>query len=109
VWNEAWITRPDLNDNKGSWNAYDGTCQEMSDGRCQMGPARVSAAMLASTSNKLTTEKFDAAFLSSETNCDKIDSFKSRDGKEKEVRASRAKRLCGGVEAEDVGRRSEPR
>jgi hypothetical protein len=55
--------------------AVDGTCQEESDGRCQMGPARLKTVYQASVSKTLTTEKFDAAFLSSETNCDVIDNF----------------------------------
>ena len=33
VWNEAWMTRPDLDSGLGGWQAVDATPQETSDGK----------------------------------------------------------------------------
>jgi len=32
VWNECWMTRPDLQEGYGGWQAVDATPQETSDG-----------------------------------------------------------------------------
>lgn len=47
VWNEAWMTRPDINQNEeqeyDGWQAVDSTPQEMSDMMFRCGPASVYA------------------------------------------------------------------
>ena len=43
VWNEAWMTRPDLESGFGGWQAFDATPQEASDNIYQAGPASVKA------------------------------------------------------------------
>lgn len=46
VWNEAWMTRPDLPSGFGGWQAVDGTHQEQSQlgrGGYRMGPASLKA------------------------------------------------------------------
>ena len=43
MWNEAWMTRPDLPPGYGGWQALDSTPQEESSGKFQTGPASVRA------------------------------------------------------------------
>lgn len=58
VWNEAYHK---TDSGSSDWNAYDGTCQETSDGRAQCGPSSVST---------LLKNGYDAAFVAGETNAD---------------------------------------
>lgn len=64
VWNEALVERPDLGVDEPVWNAYEGTCQEMSGGRCQCGPATVEL-----DEDKPAYSKYDGDF-SGEAGCD---------------------------------------
>lgn len=43
VWNECWMTRPDLPEGYGGWQAIDSTPQEASEGVMRCGPASVRA------------------------------------------------------------------
>lgn len=43
VWNECWMTRPDLPEGYGGWQAIDSTPQEASEGVMRCGPASIRA------------------------------------------------------------------
>jgi len=43
VWNECWMTRPDLPEGYGGWQAIDATPQEASEGVMRCGPASIRA------------------------------------------------------------------
>lgn len=68
VWNEVWMTRPDLEPGDYSgWQAIDSTPQEASDGFYRCGPASVTAV------KKGEIKKgYDVDFLFAEVNADKI-------------------------------------
>lgn len=70
VWNEVWMTRPDLGSGETSrydgWQAIDATPQEPSDSQYRCGPASVAAVKLGEV-----RKGFDCDFLYSEVNADK--------------------------------------
>ncbi|XP_064598835.1 hemocyte protein-glutamine gamma-glutamyltransferase-like [Liolophura sinensis] len=68
VWNEVWMTRPDLPAGYGGWQAIDGTPQELSDGVYRCGPASVKAIREGDVHLP-----YDTAFLFAEVNADRID------------------------------------
>ncbi|OCU01217.1 hypothetical protein XELAEV_18007006mg [Xenopus laevis] len=67
VWNDCWMTRPDLPAGYGGWQAIDATPQETSNGIYCCGPCPVLA-----IKNGQTNIKYDAPFIFAEVNSDKI-------------------------------------
>ncbi|XP_063866292.1 annulin-like isoform X1 [Scylla paramamosain] len=67
VWNEVWMTRPDLDGDYDGWQAVDATPQEQSDGQYRCGPAPLKA-IKAGHINK----PFDIPFIFAEVNADKL-------------------------------------
>ncbi|XP_048253551.1 protein-glutamine gamma-glutamyltransferase E-like [Haliotis rufescens] len=74
VWNEAWMSRPDLTDSEGGglvydgWQVIDATPQEESDGSYQCGPCPVIAVKEGHVNVGL-----DTAFVFAEVNGDKVE------------------------------------
>ncbi|XP_071092231.1 annulin-like isoform X1 [Haliotis cracherodii] len=70
VWNEVWMSRPDLSDSKewDGWQVIDATPQEYSDGVYCCGPAPVKAIK----EGEINVGK-DAAFIFSEVNADRVE------------------------------------
>ncbi|XP_059141210.1 hemocyte protein-glutamine gamma-glutamyltransferase-like [Physella acuta] len=66
VWNEAWMSRPDLPEGYGGWQAFDATPQETSDGIYCCGPASV----IAIKEGRIDLP-YDGAFIFAEVNADK--------------------------------------
>ncbi|KAM3619098.1 uncharacterized protein V6R79_002969 [Siganus canaliculatus] len=75
VWNDCWMTRPDLPPGYGGWQAVDATPQETSQGTFRCGPAS-----LAAVRNGQVYLKHDAPFVFAEVNSDKIYWQKNADG-----------------------------
>ncbi|KAG5891828.1 hypothetical protein JTB14_035850 [Gonioctena quinquepunctata] len=67
VWNEVWMTRPDLPIGYGGWQIIDATPQERSDGAMRCGPAS-----LAAVKNGEVDYRYDTPFVFSEVNADII-------------------------------------
>lgn len=71
VWNEVWMTRPDLGNNDNGdydgFQAVDSTPQEMSDGMYRCGPASVAAVKRGEI-----LKPYDNTFLYAEVNADKV-------------------------------------
>lgn len=71
VWNEVWMTRPDLGNNENGdydgWQAVDATPQEMSDEMYRCGPASVAAVKRGEI-----LKPYDNTFLYAEVNADKV-------------------------------------
>lgn len=67
VWNEAWMTRPDLPAGYGGWQAFDATPQETSDGIYCAGPCSISA-----IKQGHVNIPYDAKFIFAEVNADKV-------------------------------------
>ncbi|KAJ0032221.1 hypothetical protein NQD34_002302 [Periophthalmus magnuspinnatus] len=67
VWNDCWMSRPDLPAGMGGWQAVDATPQETSQGTFRCGPASLTAVR-----NGQVYLKHDAAFVFAEVNSDKI-------------------------------------
>lgn len=68
VWTEAWTKRADQGQKAADWNAYDGTCQEESDGLCVAG-ARAFSKLHCKPSGS-AKGKYDCDFVAGETNSD---------------------------------------
>ncbi|ELU14710.1 hypothetical protein CAPTEDRAFT_122859, partial [Capitella teleta] len=75
VWNETWMSRPDLPSGYGGWQAIDATPQETSDGIYCAGPASVEA-----LKNGLTHLPYDGAFIFAEVNADRVNWIQKPDG-----------------------------
>ncbi|XP_067227240.1 transglutaminase 1 like 4 [Chanodichthys erythropterus] len=75
VWNESWMTRPDLPSGYGGWQVVDATPQEPSQGSYRCGPTPVSAVR-----NGQVDLKFDTPFVFAEVNSDRIYWQKKPDG-----------------------------
>ncbi|KAK7132827.1 hypothetical protein R3I93_019158 [Phoxinus phoxinus] len=75
VWNESWMTRPDLPVGYGGWQVVDATPQEPSQGSYRCGPTPVSAVR-----NGQVDLKFDTPFVFAEVNSDRIYWQKKPDG-----------------------------
>lgn len=68
VWNEVWMTRPDLGkDDYGGWQVIDATPQEMSGGIFSCGPASVKAIKEGDLA-----KPYDCTFVFAEVNADQI-------------------------------------
>ncbi|XP_058619780.1 protein-glutamine gamma-glutamyltransferase K-like [Onychostoma macrolepis] len=67
VWNEAWMTRPDLPSGFGGWQVLDSTPQLTSQGFFRCGPTSVAAIRTGQT-----FLKHDVPFLFAEVNNDKV-------------------------------------
>ncbi|KAK6174756.1 hypothetical protein SNE40_017973 [Patella caerulea] len=67
VWNEVWMSRPDLPQGYGGWQAVDSTPQETSDGVYCCGPASMTA-----IKNGELGLPYDGPFIFAEVNADKI-------------------------------------
>ncbi|KFB35768.1 hypothetical protein ZHAS_00002672 [Anopheles sinensis] len=67
VWNEAWMTRPDLGGGLyDGWQVVDATPQELSDGMFKLGPASVQA-----IKNGEVNLAYDTEFVFAEVNADR--------------------------------------
>ncbi|KAK7066355.1 hypothetical protein SK128_022863, partial [Halocaridina rubra] len=67
VWNDVWMTRPDLPPGHGGWQAIDATPQETSDGAFQCGPASHEAIRRGEIHLK-----YDVPFVLAEVNADVV-------------------------------------
>ncbi|XP_012283276.1 annulin isoform X2 [Orussus abietinus] len=67
VWNEVWMTRPDLSIECDGWQVIDATPQELSEDAYRCGPASV-----ASVKKGEVLRPYDNAFLFAEVNADKV-------------------------------------
>ncbi|XP_066288389.1 protein-glutamine gamma-glutamyltransferase K-like [Branchiostoma lanceolatum] len=65
LWNEAWMTRPDLSEGYGGWQAVDATPQQARNGVYQCGPCPVSA-----VKNGQVYLPFDTRFVFAAVNAD---------------------------------------
>uniref|UniRef100_A0A8C1YYE0 Protein-glutamine gamma-glutamyltransferase K n=1 Tax=Cyprinus carpio TaxID=7962 RepID=A0A8C1YYE0_CYPCA len=84
VWNESWMTRPDLPAGYGGWQVVDATPQEPSQGSYRCGPTSVSAVR-----NGQVDLKFDTPFVFAEVNSDRIYWQKKTDGSFSQVRVEK--------------------
>ncbi|XP_062280208.1 protein-glutamine gamma-glutamyltransferase K-like [Scomber scombrus] len=80
VWNDCWMTRPDLPPGMGGWQAVDATPQETSIGSFRCGPAS-----LAAVRNGQVYLKHDCPFVFAEVNSDKIYWQRNLDGTFKQI------------------------
>lgn len=76
VWNEVWMTRPDLPSGYGGWQAIDATPQETSDGIFCCGPMSVVALQEGNVNLP-----YDGPFIFSEVNADKVHWVRQPNGK----------------------------
>ncbi|XP_067929729.1 protein-glutamine gamma-glutamyltransferase K-like isoform X2 [Watersipora subatra] len=76
VWNECWMSRPDLSAGYGGWQAVDATPQELSCGIYRAGPASVVAIR-----NGDVGCNYDGKFIFAEVNADRVYWFKQKNGK----------------------------
>nr|AAL78166.1 transglutaminase [Penaeus monodon] len=67
VWNDVWMSRPDLPDGFGGWQVIDATPQETSDGSYQCGPASHEAIR-----QGRVDLKYDVPFVLAEVNADVV-------------------------------------
>ncbi|XP_060762341.1 protein-glutamine gamma-glutamyltransferase K [Neoarius graeffei] len=67
VWNDCWMSRPDLPPGMGGWQAVDSTPQETSQGTFRCGPASLTAIRMGQV-----YLKHDTPFVFAEVNSDKI-------------------------------------
>lgn len=67
VWNEVWLTRPDLGEGYDGWQIIDATPQEESDGQYRCGPT----AQVAVKRGEIL-KSFDTPFVYAEVNADKL-------------------------------------
>ncbi|RWS29712.1 hemocyte protein-glutamine gamma-glutamyltransferase-like protein [Leptotrombidium deliense] len=72
VWTEAWMSRDDVPDGFGGWQAIDATPQEQSDGLSQAGPAPVNAIRAGEIGYG-----YDAAFVFGEVDADIVHWFRN--------------------------------
>uniref|UniRef100_A0A8C2DJ03 Protein-glutamine gamma-glutamyltransferase K n=1 Tax=Cyprinus carpio TaxID=7962 RepID=A0A8C2DJ03_CYPCA len=84
VWNESWMTRPDLPAGYGGWQVVDATPQEPSQGSYRCGPTSIFAVR-----NGQVTLKFDTPFVFAEVNSDRIYWQKKTDGSFSQVRVEK--------------------
>ncbi|KAJ3599729.1 hypothetical protein NHX12_033685 [Muraenolepis orangiensis] len=75
VWNDCWMTRPDLPAGMGGWQAVDATPQETSQGTFRCGPAS-----LAALRSGQVYLPHDGPFVFAEVNSDKIYWQRNLDG-----------------------------
>ncbi|XP_053178326.1 protein-glutamine gamma-glutamyltransferase K-like [Scomber japonicus] len=80
VWNDSWMTRPDLPPGMGGWQAVDATPQETSIGTYRCGPASIAAVR-----NGQVYLKHDCPFVFAEVNSDKIYWQRNLDGTFKQI------------------------
>ncbi|XP_058619312.1 protein-glutamine gamma-glutamyltransferase K-like [Onychostoma macrolepis] len=85
VWNESWMTRPDLPAGNGGWQVVDATPQELSQGSHRCGPTPVSAVR-----NGQVDLKFDTPFVFAEVNSDRIYWQKKPDGSLSQVHVEKS-------------------
>uniref|UniRef100_A0A8C8S1P3 Protein-glutamine gamma-glutamyltransferase K n=1 Tax=Pelusios castaneus TaxID=367368 RepID=A0A8C8S1P3_9SAUR len=75
VWNDCWMTRPDLPSGYDGWQVVDATPQETSSGIFCCGPCSVEA-----IKNGQVYLKYDAPFIFAEVNSDKVYWQRQADG-----------------------------
>ncbi|XP_069490085.1 protein-glutamine gamma-glutamyltransferase K isoform X2 [Ambystoma mexicanum] len=104
VWNDCWMTRPDLPSGYDGWQALDATPQETSSGIYRCGPCPLPA-----IKNGLVYVKFDAPFIFAEVNSDKVyyqqqpdGSFKKAFVEEKAVGHLMSTKAVGSNAREDI-------
>ncbi|XP_063064081.1 protein-glutamine gamma-glutamyltransferase 2a isoform X2 [Engraulis encrasicolus] len=88
VWIDSWMTRPDVKEGFGGWQASDPTPQERSDGIFCCGPVPVTAIK----EGELTI-KYDAPFVYAEVNADVVTLVRLKNGKT--VKISEDTTECG--------------
>jgi len=74
VWNDVWMSRPDLPSGFGGWQAIDATPQETSEGVYCCGPVSIEA-----IKNGLVNLPYDGPFLFAEVNADRLHWIKDGD------------------------------
>ncbi|KAL2103304.1 hypothetical protein ACEWY4_000172 [Coilia grayii] len=79
-WVESWMTRPDLKEGFGGWQASDPTPQEQSEGVFCCGPVPLSA-----IKNGELTMKYDAPFVYAEVNADVVVYVTKKTGEKRKV------------------------
>ncbi|XP_056588343.1 transglutaminase 1 like 4 [Triplophysa dalaica] len=84
VWNESWMTRPDLPVGHGGWQVLDSTPQEPSQGSYRCGPTSVTAVR-----NGQVNLKYDTPFVFAEVNSDKIFWQRKPDGSFSQVHSEK--------------------
>ncbi|XP_057175724.1 protein-glutamine gamma-glutamyltransferase K-like [Triplophysa rosa] len=85
VWNECWMTRPDLPAGFGGWQVVDATPQETSQGFFRCGPTSVSAVR-----SGQVFHKYDTPFVFAEVNSDQIFWQRKSDGTFAEFRVDKS-------------------
>ncbi|XP_067932064.1 hemocyte protein-glutamine gamma-glutamyltransferase-like [Watersipora subatra] len=75
VWNECWMTRPDLQEGYGGWQVVDSTPQETSNGVYCAGPAPVAAIKQGDVG-----VAHDTPFIFAEVNADRVHWIKRKNG-----------------------------
>uniref|UniRef100_W5N165 protein-glutamine gamma-glutamyltransferase n=2 Tax=Lepisosteus oculatus TaxID=7918 RepID=W5N165_LEPOC len=80
-WNECWMTRSDLPEGFGGWQAVDATPQETSDGMYRCGPASVHA-----IKQGRVYLPFDTPFVFAEVNSDVVYWKRKKDGTQEVVK-----------------------
>lgn len=75
VWNEVWLSRPDLIPGMGGWQVVDATPQETSEGIFQTGPAPVTA-----IKQGMTYLNYDTKFTFAEVNADRLSWLSTKKG-----------------------------
>lgn len=75
VWNDVWMTRPDIKGDYGGWQACDATPQEKSDGVFCCGPCPLKALKAGDVSLP-----YDGQFIFAEMNADRVEWIRNEDG-----------------------------
>ncbi|XP_060077069.1 protein-glutamine gamma-glutamyltransferase K-like [Ylistrum balloti] len=76
VWNDVWMSRPDLDGDNGGWQATDATPQETSDGVFCCGPCPLKALKSGDVN-----VPYDGHFIFAEMNADRVDWQEDEEGK----------------------------
>ncbi|XP_070577279.1 hemocyte protein-glutamine gamma-glutamyltransferase-like [Ptychodera flava] len=76
VWNDIWMTRPDMPDGYGGWQALDTCPQELSGGLHRCGPASLTAVKLGHV-----YYNYDTLFMFAEVNGEEVDWVVRESGK----------------------------
>lgn len=104
VWNEAWMTRPDLKDKEeehnmsfAGWQAVDATPQEESEGIYQMGPAPITA-----IKNGIAVD-YDVDFVIGEVNADILHHWHDEGSGKYRLRQKNQRHVGQNVSTKQVG------
>ncbi|XP_077995167.1 hemocyte protein-glutamine gamma-glutamyltransferase-like [Glandiceps talaboti] len=98
VWNDVWMTRPDMPDGYGGWQALDPCPQELSGGLHRCGPASLTAIKLGQA-----YFNYDTLFWFAEVNGEEVDWVISETGKMKAIDVD-SNRIGKKISTKKVGR-----